>query len=341
MAYLDGELALDRAGIASEHLKACPSCQELASEFQSVSRQLIAWQVEAHEIVIRPDLADLVSRHKQSTVLASVNRSVRRFSWAWGWALAALLIVAILLPRMTSHRQYWVTSTTSDFVRTNGPLIVRSAELALTTREFDKARNGIDAILHKHQGFLGKLNVSAIPGSGRTLDATLRIPADQREAVQSDLRKLGRVESEVQTGEDITAQYVDLDARLTNARNTEQRLTELLRQRTGKLSDVLEVEREIERVRGEIERQEAEKKNLAQRVEFASVNVRVREEIVRSDSVLDRLRNSAAEGYHIAVDGLIAAAVFLLSYGPSILILVAVLFVPARLIWVRWHGKGA
>lgn len=59
---------------------------------------------------------------------------------------------------------------------------------------------------------------------------------------------------------------------LANGKHTEQRLTEILRTRTGKLQDVLKVELEIDRVRGEIEQMEAEKKELGKRVAFATLS---------------------------------------------------------------------
>jgi len=150
-----------------------------------------------------------------------------------------------------------------------------------------------------------------------------------------DLRKLGRVESETQSAEDVTAQYVDLNARLLNARNTEQRLTDLLRQRTGKLADVLAVETEITRVRGEIERMEAERKNLVNRVGFATVTTTVVEDYKAQlqmvpHSTSGRIRNAAVEGYRTMVEGVVGLVLFLLSYGPSLLLWGGLLFFPVR-----------
>jgi hypothetical protein len=63
----------------------------------------------------------------------------------------------------------------------------------------------------------------------------------------------------------------------SNARNTEQ-VTALLHEATGKLADVLAVEVEIDRVRGEIERMAAEEKTLVKRVDLSTLNVNVRED---------------------------------------------------------------
>jgi len=151
---------------------------------------------------------------------------------------------------------------------------------------------------------------------------------------------LGRVESESQSGEEVTEQYVDLEARLTNARNTELRLTDLLRQRTGKLSDVLAVEKSIDEVRGSIERMEAEKKNLGNRVDFATLTLRVTEDYkaqmqVLPTSLLTRFQNAAVDGYRGMVDGVAAVLLTLLSYGPSLLLWAALLFFPVRAAWRR------
>lgn len=148
----------------------------------------------------------------------------------------------------------------------SGPMIIRTADLMLITKDFDNARSAVESILKRHRGHVAELKVGGSTGSGRSLTTTLRVPADQLDSSVTDLKTLGRVESESQNGQDVTSQYVDLQARLANARNTEQRLIDLLRQRTGKLSDVLEVEQEVARVRGEIEQMEAERKNMSTRL---------------------------------------------------------------------------
>jgi len=221
-----------------------------------------------------------------------------------------------------------------------GPMIVHTAALTLTTKDFNQARTRLDEILKRHHGYVGELNVTTPAGAESTFTATLRVPADQLEATLADLKALGHVESETQGGQEVTAQYVDLEARLSNARHTEERLTDLLRQRTGKLSDVLAVETEIARVRGEIEQMEAEKKNLANQVTFATITATVTENYqaqlqVVPPTTFGRLRNAAVEGYRDMVEGLVGTALFLLSYGPSLLLWGGILFFPARALWRR------
>lgn len=232
------------------------------------------------------------------------------------------------------------SSTDSSLVPSTGPMIIRTAKLDLITKDFDNARSAMEAILKRHRGFVGELKVGGSSGSGRTLTATLRVPADQLDASLTELKALGRVESESQTGQDVTSQYVDLQARLANARNTEQRLTDILRNRTGKLSDVLEVEQEVDRVRGEIEQMEAERKNMSNQVSFATLNATITEDYqarlqVVPPSTWTRLSNAGVEGYKGMLEGVMSLALFLLENGPSLLLWLAILFFPARQVWKK------
>ncbi len=225
-----------------------------------------------------------------------------------------------------------------------GPMIIRTAGITITTSDFGNARAALEDILKRHHGYVGELNVSTPTGSARSISATLRVPADQLGATMADLRKLGRVESESQSGQEVTAQYVDLEARLTNAKHTEERLTDLLSQRTGKLSDVLAFEKEIDRVRGEIESMEAERKNLSNQVDFATISATVAEDYkaqlqLAPVSTSSQIHNAAVEGYRTVVEGVVGVILFLFSYGPIMLVCAGILFFPARAAWRRYGTR--
>ena len=89
----------------------------------------------------------------------------------------------------------------------------------------------------------------------------MRVPPGKMAGLLEKLRVLGTVTSENSTGEDITDEYVDLEARLKTMKASEARLLELLQRQTRKLADVLAVEKELTRVRGDIEAYEARRRN--------------------------------------------------------------------------------
>lgn len=298
MAYLDGELPVERAAAVAAHIQQCAESRSVAEDLRSVARQMLAWQVKPS-----PDrLTEGVTAALEIT--AKAEQQARQKKSLWGsmmsqrptarpliWPLAGAALVALFLlsipslmverhqsplqfgpapqtalqaerdqasldgqPAADSSRAMVQMGTARQLMselavrigrapgapaappQTAGPMIVRSAELALVTKEFDKAREAIKRTLRQHHGYAGQLNVNAPAGAGRTLTATLRVPADEFDAALTELKKLGRVERESQSGEDVTKQYVDLGARLSNARDTEQRLIDVLRQRTGKVA---------------------------------------------------------------------------------------------------------
>jgi anti-sigma factor RsiW len=226
------------------------------------------------------------------------------------------------------------------------PMIARTVSLALIARDFDSSRGSLDAILARHNGYAASLSVATPQDAARSLQASLRIPASQLAAAILELRALGRVELENQNGEEVTQQHADLLARLKNSRETEQRLQAILTQRTGKISDVLEVEQEIARVRGEIEQMEAEQKNLEHRVDFATIDLKLSEEYkAKIDSpapaISILIHNAAVNGYRNIADTLLSIVLFFAEYGPVLCFWFIVFFIPSWLVWRRWRHATA
>ena len=75
----------------------------------------------------------------------------------------------------------------------------------------------------------------------------------------------------------MTKAYFDTDARLKNARVMEERLIEMLKTKTGKVSDLLQVEKELGRVREDIEKMQGELKYWDSQVQFATVTISLTE----------------------------------------------------------------
>lgn len=224
-------------------------------------------------------------------------------------------------------------------------MIVQTASLNIVATNYDQASAAIEKLATAHGGYVEKLDAKAQTGNARELSASLRIPAKQLDAFLADLRKLGHVEEENRSNEEVSDQYVDLQARLKSARATEQRLIELLGTRTGKLQDVLEAERELARIRGEIESMQGESTILVHRVNYATVQVELSEEyrqVLGSGPISTgtKLRNALVEGFINLRDGAVALLVFLFAAGPSILFWLAFLLVPAWFAWKRFRPRA-
>ena len=226
------------------------------------------------------------------------------------------------------------------------PMIARTISLAIIVKNFDTARASLDSVLARHNGYSANLSVSTPQEAAPSLQASLRIPAPQLSTAVAELKALGHVENEAQAGEEVTQQHADLVARLKNSRETEQRLQAILVQRTGKISDVLAVEQEIARVRGEIEQMEAEQKNLEHRVDFATIDLKLAEEYKAqlgspATSVSTQLHNALVTGYKSAAESFLGLVLIFVEYSPVLVLWLAILATPAWLVWRRWQRAAA
>jgi anti-sigma factor RsiW len=222
------------------------------------------------------------------------------------------------------------------------PMIARTASLTIVPANYDQASAALESLTTGHGGYVQSLNAQSETNSSRSISATLRIPAQQLSGILVDLRKLGRVEQESQANTEVTDQYVDVDARLKNARATEQRLIDLLATRTGKLDDVLDIERELANVRGNIESMDAQRTLLLHRVDYATVDVQLNEQYKeklggQSFGVGQQIWNALVDGFSYLMSGCVAALIFLLTYGPSIIFWSLLILTPAWLLWRKYR----
>ena len=220
--------------------------------------------------------------------------------------------------------------------------IVRKASLVLGTQNFEAVRGRIASVIQDHQGRLEELQVvTASQGSGRTLLATVRVPAEQFDSTLAQLKALGNSEQESQTSSESSATESDrLDAKLASAQITEDRLSHLSSEHAGKLGEYLEVEREIAKVRGEIEDLQAQQRRRAQRVQYATIRISLKEEYAaRFDLervvMSARLRSSVVDGLQGVVGQGASMLAIMLLFGPSLLFWAALLYWPVRFGWRR------
>ena len=226
----------------------------------------------------------------------------------------------------------------------SAPLIARSVTLVIVAKDVAAARPALDTILARYHGYASEMDVNTPADDASSLKASLRIPVANLTAAMEDLRGLGRVASESESGEDVTQQHADLDQRLKTARDTEERFRTILQQRTGSVSDVLQVEEEIARVRGDIESMEAEQTNLEHRVDFASIDLSVTADyspVSGTAPISVRVRNAFVAGYRNATGTVVGIFLFLVAYGLTILIWIAILGVPVYLLRRRYRRMRA
>ncbi len=155
-------------------------------------------------------------------------------------------------------------------------MIIRRAEISLVVQDTKEAISRVEAVAVEKGGYLQQ---SSVWKEGESLKAqlTIMVPAARFEETLEALRKLAvDILSESVSGQDVTEEYVDLEARLRNLEAVEKELRELLatvRERSGKAEDIMAVYRELTQVREEIERVKGRMKYLEQMTSFSTIVV--------------------------------------------------------------------
>ena len=165
-----------------------------------------------------------------------------------------------------------------------GAMLVRHGQASIEVKGVDDAVTRMRQTAAQFGGFVANTALRTGKDEQRSAMLQLRIPSAQFDGAVAALSQLGKVESVSVNAEDVAEEYVDLGARLANARRVEARLAELLATRTGKLSDVLTVEQELARVRQEAERYEARMRWLERRASLSSLDVSIHEKLPLIDS---------------------------------------------------------
>jgi hypothetical protein len=220
----------------------------------------------------------------------------------------------------------------------NNQMIVRTASVSLSTEKFDDMRAALERVAVERHGSVASLTLAGDPPNQRSMSATLRVPITEMDAALAGVRALGRVLQESQSSEDVTDAHRDLAIRISNAKIEEARLGEILKERTGRLSDVLAVEQAQSRVRTEIEQMEAQELAMRNRAALSTISIEVAEryraELADNGPLPTgtRLRNAVVDGARTAFESLVGVSLAVLGAAPTLLIWAVILFLPAR--WV-------
>ena len=150
--------------------------------------------------------------------------------------------------------------------------------LVLKKTNFEEFDKEIRSLLEKHEGYHSLVTFEGNRGYGRSGKWVLRVPVRHYQAFVAAVKDLGVPELVQENSQDVTDEFVDLDARLTNQKRLEDRILQVLDQVSGKIGEVLEVERELSRVREVIERLEGRMRQLNDRISMTTVRLFVRED---------------------------------------------------------------
>lgn len=207
---------------------------------------------------------------------------------------------------------------------TQRPQLIKRAHVSLSVDSVEEGFEQVRAVIAQQQGDV--LSMQDTGDRQRSVRFTLRVPQERLDATLDALTALGKVEARSISTEDVSGQLVDLQARLANARKSEEALQEIM-SRSGDIADVLDVSRELSNVRQTIEQMAAQQKSLQTQVRYSTVTVNLKSAIALSPSkpaFSRQLSNSwgaATSSVGNFTTDLLQLGLWLLAYSPYLLVL--------------------
>jgi len=221
-------------------------------------------------------------------------------------------------------------------------MVIKEAQLILRTPSPETLATKSAELAARYGGFVVKSEASHVEDKVVKSDVTLRVRAESLDAALEDLRTLGEVLNESVTGEDVSAEFVDVQARLKAKRVLESRMLAIAAQANA-VDDMLKVETELSRVRSDIEQLQGRSRLLRERTRLSLIRVTAQSPsqptVGEAESFGSKLGGAFARALRLAGDvvvGLVVLAGFLTP------LLVLALLAAAPVVWyVRRRRRTA
>jgi hypothetical protein len=213
--------------------------------------------------------------------------------------------------------------------------VILNASLQLVVKDTEATVDGIKTLVAGEGGYVGSASVWR---EGTLLHAqlTVHVPADKMETFIGEVKKLAvRVEREESSGQDVTEEYVDLEARLRNLEAAETELRTLLtevRKSSGQAEDIVAIYRELVEIRGQIEQVKGRMQYIDRSVALATVVLSLSE---RQPEPIGQPGWQPLQTVRRALNALVEIVKFLVEATIwVVLVVVPILAVPALVIWL-------
>ncbi len=214
--------------------------------------------------------------------------------------------------------------------------IIRNAELTLEVAAPADAQRKAAAIAETHGGFVITSEAQQSNGTAQPAEVvqlTLRVPAAQFDAAVGELRGLAsRVRQEKTTGQDVTEEFIDLDARLRTQRALEAQYLEIMKGAT-RVSDALEVNRQLAEVRGVIEQVEGRRRFLENQAALSTIKLTLQTPAplvsATTGGFFAGIKQALGDGVDIAATIILALIRIIIAFVPVLLFIV----LPIVLLW--------
>jgi hypothetical protein len=158
-----------------------------------------------------------------------------------------------------------------------GRKVIQNAQVELEVASFQDTAQKITELTSDGKGYVATSKSQKQANGKLRGEVVVKMLPKNLDLFLQKVRDLGELKNQMIGSEDVTKQYLDTDARLKNARVMEDRLVEMVKNNTGKVSDLLQVEKELGRVREQIEQMQGALRFWDTQVQFATVTISLAE----------------------------------------------------------------
>lgn len=215
--------------------------------------------------------------------------------------------------------------------------IIRNADVSLDVSDPAESQRRVSGIAESHGGFVVTSDATQRAGQDQTKPATVikltvRVPAAQFNQTMEEIRGIGgQIRQEKISGQDVTEEYIDLEARIRTKRALEAQFMEIMKQ-AKTVSDALEVQTELANVRTDIERLEGRRRFLDNQASLSTINVTLQPPTPLVTTTGPGFFSSVKRAFGDGVDAAAAITLFFVSALITLLPVALFIFLPLALI---------
>ncbi len=181
----------------------------------------------------------------------------------------------VLMSVMSSPDEKIEESTPLKISEQSSQFIIKNADIKMMVEDVNLSTEELEKIIKKNGGYIANSNLETESHSfSNTLN--IRIPAPKFDLVIKEITSLSEyIDHRTVNAQDVTKAYVDTEVRLKNKLEVEKRYIEILRNQAKTVRDILEVERQLNDIRIEIESAQSYLNSLKDKIQYSTIDLKI------------------------------------------------------------------
>ncbi len=212
--------------------------------------------------------------------------------------------------------------------------IIKNAQIQFQVKNMNESHSRILSCLKAYNAYIGSDN-SSTSGYQLQSDVVIRVPSESFDTLLKDILKESIYTNySSTTTEDVTAQFVDIEARMKTKKDVEQRYTALLRE-AKKIQDILDIEEKLRVIREEIESAEGQLRLMKDQVSYSTISLNMYQKLDYQPEPNTGFVSSVLEAFIKGWRSMTDLFIGVIRVWPFVLIWIGVLFGVYRKFWSK------